>query len=302
MIVRSDMFQDRNEGVEQLLAQLEAVTGGDGCGGMGWHDAASALRAHDCVKASSYVSCWSKNADSVAMWSLYSADLQSVRVSTKASKLAQVAETLMEKFDVRRLDASRLGKMVVACIGGRIAPVNYESLIDIAKRLTKKAKAHLRIAERYKRQGLPYPSFPSSESNYWRREEVRSLPALKETGYLKDLSFKHEEEIRVSVRLGQANCVDKILSYGAQFDPNHASHTLLKYELNAWAHLIPGDVPQREFVDCSDDFIDSVAIDPRCPPHKAAFMRDWFGTNGISIEESNCFGYLPSTFKVFPAR
>ena len=103
MVARSDTFQDRNEGVERLLAQLEAVSAGGGCGGMGWHDQETARREHEYVKSSCYVSCWSKNPDSVAMWSLYSPDFQSVRIATSAAKLCQVAENLLKNLLEKRL-------------------------------------------------------------------------------------------------------------------------------------------------------------------------------------------------------
>ena len=142
MIARSDTFQDKNEGVERLLSQLEAVAAGGGCGGMGWHAKATARREHDSVKCSSYVSCWSRNPESVAMWSLYSPDLQSVRISTRVSKLRQIAENLIGKYDVRRFGKDDLGGLVVASIVGRIAAVQYRSLSKIAKAVTFRAKAH----------------------------------------------------------------------------------------------------------------------------------------------------------------
>lgn len=299
MMARSDTFQDKNEGVERLLSQLEAVTAGGGCGGMGWHDKATALREHNRVKCSSYVSCWSQNPESVAMWSLYSPDLQSVRVSTKVSKLRQIAENLIGSYDVRRFRTEDLGGLVIASLLGRIAPVQYRSLKTVTKVVTRRAKAHQRIAARYKRKGIDLPLF-NLESLV--REQRRRLPELRESGYLKDDSFKHEEEIRVLVRLGQELCTEHTLGLADLFEQSDEHRKYLKDRMSVWSYLEATDVPERAFVDCADDFVETVAIDPRCPPHKAAFMRKWFETNGIRVEESNCFGYLPSGFDVFPDR
>ena len=87
MYTRADQFSDPNEGIDRLLRQLEVAIPGGGCGGMGWWDEETANRHHEAVKRSYYVSCWSKNPESVAMWSLYSLDLCSVRLETTSGNL-----------------------------------------------------------------------------------------------------------------------------------------------------------------------------------------------------------------------
>ena len=224
MFPRADTFHDKNEGVERLLAQLEAYTAGGGCGGMGWSDATTAQREHERLKRSHFVSCWSTNPDSVAMWSLYSTDFQAVRVATKVKHLNATAEKLLEKYDVCRFDRDDLGSYVVAAMHGRIAPVQYESLAAISRKVSRKAEAHRRIELRYKRLNLELPRgvFRGKESML--REHERSISALNGTCYLKDTSFKHEEEIRVVVRIGMAPCNEKTLEMKDYSAPDHKYH------------------------------------------------------------------------------
>ena len=57
--------------------------------------------------------------------------------------------------------------------------------------------------------------------------------------------------------------------------------------------------PEFDFAPCPADFIESVAIDPRCPPHKSDFMRRWFEQRGIRVVQSKCFGYLADDLDLF---
>jgi hypothetical protein len=135
MFSRADTFHDRNEGVDRLLAQLEMIRAND-CFGFGWTDRESAQRHHDLFKRSHYISCWTKTAESVAMWSLYSPDLASVRISTKVGKLIEVAKNFLNKRSLASLGEQDIGKQVVASAEARIAAVIYKPLSDISRRIS----------------------------------------------------------------------------------------------------------------------------------------------------------------------
>lgn len=299
MFTRADTFSDKNEGIDRLLAQIQHSR--PSCGfGMGWHDDDTARAHHEKVKRSHYVSCFSQTAESVAMWSLYSPDHSSVRISTTVAKLRPPIESLLSKYSIGRLTKNDLGSRVIASVSGHIAPVEYTSLSNIVKRVTRRAKAHQRIASRYARNAKPMPTLSEVDPRYYLREQQRSFTELRNTCRLKDTSFQHEAEVRLSVRLGEEICSDIILNDQAHLDPNHKYHSLLKEDLNAWGFVSSASLPLREFAECSPDLIDTVAIDPRCPSHKAEFIRNWFMNHGISVVKSECFGYLPDSFSVYP--
>lgn len=117
---------------------------------------------------------------------------------------------------------------------------------------------------------------------------------------LKDESFAHEDEVRVAVRLGEIICDSNALESAAHRDPAHQYHAIFKSDMGTWPSVGRDSVPSRDFVRCPDDFVEAVALDPRCPPHKASFIWKWFESRGIVIEQSRCFGYVPSSFNVFP--
>lgn len=300
MFSRADTFEDKNEGVERLLLQLEATSPDSGCGGMGWTDQKSARKEHDSLKRSHFISCWSSNPESVAMWSLYSPDYCSVRVSTSIRKLGGVVEELLRKYCISRINETDLGKRVVVAISGRLAPVTYVSLAQIAAKVSRRAKARIALSNRYRKKGQPMPTINYSDSNYWQREQQRRFVELQNSCSLKDLSFQHEQEIRLTVRLGEEHCSPSVFQEQELLDPSHPHKTVLKSLLGSWGFVRQIEIPEREFVPCPDDLIESVAIDPRCPPHKAAFIRSWFEVHGVPVVQSICFGYLPVSFDVFP--
>lgn len=302
MFTRADKFEDRNEGIDLLLTQLELTHPNSGCG-MGWTDATSAREQHALVKHSHYISCWSRNAESVAMWSLYSPDFCSVRVSTTVAKLLVPVESLLTKYSLGRLTGDDVGNRVVIATGARIEPVTYASLSDIMFRVNRRAKARIRLHGRYERTGRKMPTPQEINPRYWEREQQRRLSELRTTCTLKDASFAHEAEVRLTVRLGEEPCHQIVLDRELPLlDPAHEYHTLLASDLKAWGWVKTSSIPEREFAPCAASLIDSVAIDPRCPPHKAAFMRRWFEEHGIAVGNSTCFGYLPDSFSVFPYR
>lgn len=302
MFTRADVFPDKNEGIDRILAQLHSA-GHGGCGGMGWNDIVSASEQHEKVKRSHYISCWSKTAESVAMWSLYSPDQCSVRVSTSTSKLRQAVEALLEKYSFTRLSNDDLGNNVVVAVSGQIVPVTYSSLGNIAQRITRRVKAFRRIESRYNRLGKPLPKFGEINHRYYEREQQRRLKELRDTCRLKDSSFGHEDEVRLCIRLGEEPWAVANSSLKSEYlDSAHKYHVCLREELNVFRFVFSAKTPPREFVRCRPDLVESVAIDPRCPPHKAKFIRDWFSSRGIRVVESTCFGYLPESFAVFPKK
>jgi hypothetical protein len=178
MFSRADTFEDKNEGVERLLLQLEVTSPDSGCG-MGWTDQKSARKAHESLKRSHFISCWSSNPESVAMWSLYSPDYCSVRVSTSIRKLGGVVEELLRKYCISRINETDLGKRVVVAIAGRVAPVTYVSLAQIAARVSRRARARIALSNRYRKKGQPMPTINYSNSSYWQREQQRRFVELQ---------------------------------------------------------------------------------------------------------------------------
>lgn len=307
MFSRADTFDDKNEGIEHLLRQLEHTTPGGGCGGMGWTDSLSAKSAHDELKRSHYVSCWSLNPESVAMWSLYSPDRCSVRISTTVGQLKSVAENFIRKYDFLRFTTEDLGNYMISACDARISPVKYESVLQLTHRVSRRAAARIRLSERLARQGAQFSVPQNIDHPYWRRERERQIVQTAYACELKDESFSHEKEVRVIVRLGKEAVTDNTLEkqkwlYAAIKQGNVEMLQAIRQTLSFWRYVYSEEMPQREFRPVPEQFIKSVAIDPRCPPHKTRYIRNTLKNAGLNVVTSTCFGYIPDTFEIFPDR
>lgn len=300
MFTRADVFSDKNEGIERLLLQLEF--GSSGCVVMGWNDDVSAKRQHERLKKSHYISCWSKNPESVAMWSLYSQDYCSVRIATTVNKLKIVMNNFLIKYCISDLAENDLGEKRIISVEGKIAPVTYASLHELTEKVSRRIKAYRRIKKRLLRKGLEIPKVNDVNPRYYEREQTRNLKELSTTCFLKDISFKHEDEVRLVVRLAETKCNKHTLRLKDISDPEHVNHSILKYYLRAEEYGLNEDMQERELIKCNYDLIDSVALDPRCPHHKAEFIKNWFKEKKIPVVDSKCFGYIADSFHVYPDR
>jgi hypothetical protein len=290
MFTRADLFEDKNEGIDRLLGQIEAALPNSGCG-MGWSDLATAKKEHERLKRSHYISCWSREAESVAMWSLYSSDLCSVRVSTSLSKLVSATSSLAEKYSIARLRTEPSALPFVATASARIEPVVYESLATITRVVSRRASARTRLFNQFKRTGRPIPTIDEINPRYWEREKQRRFNELRTTCRLKDSSFLHEAEIRLNVRVGELKSWRPDQLNIDHLDPAHAYHDDLIELLKTLGNLQTLEIPPREFVKCNESLIETVAIDPRCPTHKRKFIERWFKENGVRVVDSTCFGF-----------
>jgi hypothetical protein len=282
MFSRADTFPDRNEGVDRLLGGLELAVPNSGCG-FGWTNDTTAREIHEQAKRSHLISCWSKNSESVAMWSLYSTDNCSVRISTRISNLEMVAENLMATYAFARLTSADIGKAVVVASEGRVAPIDYVCLTSMSRRVTRRLKARNRLAARYARKGASIPALTEINPRYFEREKFRKIDELSKSFNMKDSSFQHEAEIRIAVRLGEEICSERLLREQAFLNPQHEYHALANGVIRIFGSVKKNHLPEREFVHCPENFVETVAIDPRCPPHKASFIRKWFRDHGIKM-------------------
>ena len=80
-------FPDKNEGLEIIYNSLRAAVESNDGSYSGFVSQEDILRIHNVLKQGSFVCSWTCEADSVALWSLYSADKCGVRISSTVSKL-----------------------------------------------------------------------------------------------------------------------------------------------------------------------------------------------------------------------
>jgi hypothetical protein len=281
-------FVDANEGVAALLRTL-GVSSGFCAGALGWFkSAADAQRRHRWFKGSHFVSCWTRTRESVAMWGLYSPDHCGVQVATTAKRLWSAAE---QHAPVSAEAVLRAAEGDVLITHRTLVPVEYESLVRIHQSIERRRKA----IDKIRQLGKVKPLVP----NEWTARDIKRNKVYDVAPFaLKDSSFSHESEVRVVFRVTCAHedalrFARKVLTDGTLATPIEArlELALSDLEMKAAEQLLA--VPQNAmFIEVSKDFVTEVRIDPRCPPHKRAFMEDFFRGAGVPVKPSECFGYL----------
>lgn len=246
-------FQDRNEGLEILYNSLRAAVESNDGSYSGFVSKKDILHFHSALKSSHFVCSWTREADSIALWSLYSLDRYGVRISSTVSKLQTAIDDfackngLQSQFERYGLNDPSPYAFVN---GAAVSQVCYENLRkmheDILKREHVGAQRVLRDIEE-KKQNFEFFT-------------------------LKDEAYKHEGEIRGVVICSLAS-------------PSGSTGSFT--ESAPW---LDGDYM---YVDIPGDFVESVAIDPRCPRYKREIIEEYLRDQNISLDTSRAFGYLP---------
>ena len=245
-------FPDKNEGLEIIYNSLRAAVEANDGSYPGITNQEDILRFHNSLKQSSFICSWTRNADSIALWSLYSADRCGVRISSTVSKLNAAIDDFARNYSMQ-LQFNRFGLTDGASYafiqGATVREVSYDNLRALHENILRNG------------------SSPEILSDLEKKNVLESFT-------LKDEAYIHEQEIRGIVTCGSAI----------------PSGSTSPYKFTDSAPWLDGD---HVYVDIRDDFIDSVAIDPRCPKDKRKIIEDYLRDHNIALSLSRAFGYLP---------
>ena len=245
-------FPDKNEGLEVFYNSLCAAIEANDDSYNGTMNQEDILRTHNSLKQSVFVSSWTCKADSIALWSLYSADRCGVRISSTVSKL-QAALDDFERSNGMQSQFERHGLTEEPSYAfvQRVAvrEVSYKDMRSM----------HEDILGESRFQNL------TNLTDQKRKESFEFLT-------IKDEAFIHESEIRgiVTCRL--------------------AASSESKVPFTDSAPWLDSD---HVYVNIPDNFVESVAIDPRCPRYKREIIEGYLCDHNISLAQSRAFGYLP---------
>ena len=302
-------FQDPNEGVEASI-DLQSIVSGP-CAGVVFpaNPDSNFFDVQRNQLLSNYVSCWTMERESVAMWSLYSPDKSSIQIETTYQSLLEALTTLaIERHDPNTFDVdSEEICVLISRIG--LLPVRYITLESLLKRIDRRRKAYDHLDSLGRIQEKKGTDWLRGNRDMQRANEYKYSPFS-----LKDSSFSHEREVRAIITAG---CFDNAILRAA-IESDQSYSIILNDTADACkrdgallgiCHKIQElsdkkglGLPDSFKLEVGTDFIKSVTIDPRCPPHKEAFMRDFFTNQGITIRESRCFGHAAKGASLIPRR
>lgn len=245
-------FPDKNEGLEIIYNSLRAAVESNDGSYSGITSQEDILRIHNSLKQTSFVCSWTRESDSIALWSLYSADRCGVRISSTVPKLKAALDDFAHGNSMQ-LQFERFGMIDEASYafvhGAAVREVSYDDLRSMHEDILRNDRPQQGLADLVKKGVL-------------------------EPFTLKDKAFIHEGEIR-----GIVICNSAI--------PSGSNGPFTFTDSAPW---LDGD---HVYVDIPVDFVESVAIDPRCPRYKREIIEGYLRDHNISLAVSRAFGYLP---------
>jgi len=289
-------YSDPNEGVDRLVKQLFMAASGPGCGAFGVHDSKSAELHVTKERQSRYVSCWSTNAESHAMWGMYSPDQCSIRLQTTVDKLQKLcayaqAESLMKAVDATNDDPSD----AVICEAD-VESVVYDDVHKLLNRLARRTRLARRVVKK------TTPRF-TEESATVQKKESRWREYLKSSLTLKDEAYKYEAEIRATVRFGwEPGLRAQLLR--ADFK-EALTADLERLRVNLWVikptHAAPKErMPASYSAPLLKGFFETACVDPRASKHKRAFIESYLEDAGIELVISKAYGLSYMELSAYP--
>jgi len=230
-----------------------------------------------------YITCWSTEPESVAMWALYSPNKDGIRIRSTVARLKATLAAYQE--------ATSLWKHINHIVGGaelltwhwELANVNYVNLDDFLDEIN---NAYAEFGALCTKSAEDNLEWWTAKKGYLMEAQIfteRFGKTFTMDHFLKDSSFSHEKELRGVVHAGIRNELD----YEEWKRLNDPLRQLFK-------SAGPGVLPSYAYAPVADDFIDEVCFDPRMPEYKKQVMKDALSPFDIKLAVSRCFGYLLS--------
>ncbi|WP_459705290.1 hypothetical protein [Stutzerimonas marianensis] len=229
-----------------------------------------------------YVTCWTTDYDSIAMWLLYSPHQESIRIKTTVGKLRSALNDFEETNNwSKHLDYTDGSSLLTW--ESKLSQVKYVNLNDLLSE----------IDEFYSQYRNMCDNHPARGESDWHSNQEGFIKTFKEldkafsekfgflNGFIKDSGFSHEKELRGLVRAGVRNSISA--------DDWRASDDI---SLVPFSSAAPGVLPSFAYAETNDNFIEEICFDPRMPEYKRSVIRDALTPLSIQESESRCFGNL----------
>lgn len=272
-LTRLSCQQDKNDGIEFILGSI--VLGLP----MPKGKAYSSLQEY---RKSRYISCWTKNYDSIAMWSLYSPSQESIRIKVKKADIEESLSLFVEKYSCfeqwDRENKDLILKDLVVFSKVFVDEASYRNIRELLEDINNnKVERFHKMKEKAK-----------YNPNYWGGDEYMKDVMSSENNvdipyFIKGNSFAHEEEIRFSIMAGL-----KDYRYKNFEEYNSQAHVSSIPMLDDTENILPPVL----YADVKDDFIKEICFDPRMPDYKKETLIQMMNIDCSKIGQSDCFDPL----------
>jgi len=169
------------------------------------------LDYHNDVKDTNYISCWSKEENSIAMWLLYSKNKDYIRVKTTYKKLKNASDDFCKKNYWTEHLHSPEGTMQTSHPFSTVSEVNYKNYIELLQKvkiLVDSVNNEQKIFFDHKTKDFKEllnkdRNFKFSEMRNKFEDEAKNI--IDNALLIKDDAYKHESEIRAIIEVNRRN-------------------------------------------------------------------------------------------------
>lgn len=279
-ITKMALMQDKNEGLAAVYQSLASPFGSM----FRKHEAF--IEGHRCVIENSYVSCWTKEPNNIAMWLLYSPHMQSIRVSTTVDKLSKATTTWgADNYWTKHLHSPQ-GTFQLHNSRGEVEDVKYIEYLRVVREIKNRYDDYCRKLS----EGSTTQGFEKAGEQFFQNDYSISgaNPLL-----LKDHAYKHEKEVRAIFWGGIRND----LSYDEWKKIVESENPPMSYVFGTATleKASVGYLPPVKYIEVDDFMIEEICFDPRMPEHEKSIYIEALGLKESDprIVTSGAFGYIP---------
>ncbi len=284
---RLSMMMDKNEGFGVALkSQLSSFGLHFNC----THE--EIISSHENVKYSNYITCWSKEKDSIAMWLLYSKNKDGIRIKTTRKKLKNYTDLFLNSNLWYKHYKSAPGALQTISPVCQLDDVTYTDFNDIYLKLHELHHAHQsRINE------LTDESIQELISIKNANKEISKISndtfnegneILQNSLFLKDKAYSFESEVRACL---PSMSVRNDLSY--EEHKNQQKPYDIAYFSSTMNLDYKNSLPNIIHIPINNDFIEEICFDPRMEEYKKDIYLDILNIKKDNrLVNTNVFGSL----------
>lgn len=236
------------------------------------------------ARESNFITCWTKEKESMAMWLLYSKDFKSIRIKTSREKLKNVIDNYFNEIIYTNHFYSEAGT-IMTNLPAMINEVKYIDFEDYQKKIsTLKENFDLSLKSLEDKTVENY-------SNLTKKlfEELEKIIPHEDILFLKNNAFSHEKEVRAGISFVKRNNmtkeeVDERFNRDETISDLTGTFIFKQIEINDFASV--------HYIDLKiDNFIEEICFDPRMPSYQKDIYLEILGLkNDKRVVSSNIFG------------
>jgi len=279
-----ELMEDINEGLGNALKFQESMS-------FGWNlkDKKGFRDFHNRSKGRTYISCWTKEPEAMAMWLLYSKDQSAIRVKTSLEKLKFCMDKFFKDNFITEHINSPEGTLQLDSYP-TVETVSYVSFEEISNNLKSKHTEYIDELRNHDHTKFIENGLPKE------LEEIVDKKIIPENNgaLLKDKAYSHENEIRATFTA----CLRNGLTTEEWENNKNSDDPRFIFGTATCHYPESKELSNTINVSIDYDFIEEICFDPRMPNYKIKVLIDALRIKekNIKVVESNAFGYKPDSF------